>query len=106
MKGVCNASKNIRIIKHRLLLSKPISLLGKRSKRKFEWVDKTIFFQKKIDFSTITDAEIQRVEDKLNNRLRKRLNFEIPLQEMEKLLFIKEIAFYDFNPACQKQQNY
>jgi IS30 family transposase len=51
------------------------------------------YFPKKTDFSTITDAEIQRVEDKLNNRPRKRLNFETPLESMEKLLFNQEIAF-------------
>lgn len=51
------------------------------------------YLPKKTDFSTITDAEIQRVEDKLNNRPRKRLNFETPLEAMEKLLFNQEIAF-------------
>lgn len=51
------------------------------------------YFPKKTDFSKITDQEIQHVEDKLNNRPRKRLNFETPLETMDKLLFNHKIAF-------------
>ena len=51
------------------------------------------YFPKKTDFSTITDQQIQRVEDKLNNRPRKRLNFETPLEAMGNLLFNNKIAF-------------
>ena len=51
------------------------------------------YFPKKTDFSTITDQEIERIERKLNNRPRKRFNFDTPLQTMEKLLFNTEVAF-------------
>ena len=51
------------------------------------------YFPKKTDFSTITDHEIETIERKLNNRPRKRFNFETPLQTMEKLLFNTEVAF-------------
>lgn len=51
------------------------------------------YFPKKTDFSTINDKRIKEVEAKLNNRPRKRLNFETPLERMDKLLFNKEIAF-------------
>lgn len=51
------------------------------------------YFPKKTDFSTITDQQIQEVENKLNNRPRKRLNFETPLEAMDELLFNQKIAF-------------
>lgn len=51
------------------------------------------YFPKKTDFSTITDQEIEKIEIKLNNRPRKRLKFETPLEVMDKLLFKTEVAF-------------
>jgi IS30 family transposase len=51
------------------------------------------YFPKKTDFSTITNQEIKSIERKLNNRPKKRLNFETPLQMMEKLLFNPKVAF-------------
>lgn len=51
------------------------------------------YFPKKTDFSTITDQEVERIERKLNNRPRKRLKFETPLEVMDKLLFKTEVAF-------------
>lgn len=51
------------------------------------------YFPKKTDFSTITDEQIKWVEKKLNNRPRKRYNFETPLEVMDKLLFNTEVAF-------------
>lgn len=51
------------------------------------------YFPKKTDFETITNRRIQEIEDRLNNRPRKRLNFETPSERMEKLLFNSEIAF-------------
>jgi IS30 family transposase len=51
------------------------------------------YFPKKTDFSTITDQDIERIERKLNNRPRKRLKFETPLEVMDKLLFKTEVAF-------------
>lgn len=38
------------------------------------------FFPKKTDFSTVTDAEIRKVEHLLNNRPRKRLGFKTPYE--------------------------
>jgi IS30 family transposase len=51
------------------------------------------YFPKKTDFSNISDCEIKRIETKLNNRPRKRYNFETPLEVMDKLLFNSEVAF-------------
>ena len=51
------------------------------------------YFPKKTDFSNITDKEIKRIETKLNNRPRKRYNFDTPLEVMDKLLFNSEVAF-------------
>lgn len=51
------------------------------------------YFPKKTDFSLITEEEIERIETKLNNRPRKRYNFETPLEVMDKLLFNTEVAF-------------
>src|SRR6185503_9413606 len=36
------------------------------------------YFPKKYDFATITDKELQRVEDRLNNRPRKTLGYRTP----------------------------
>lgn len=51
------------------------------------------YFPKKSDFSLISDKEIKRIETKLNNRPRKRFNFDTPLEMMDKLLFNTEVAF-------------
>lgn len=51
------------------------------------------YFPKKTDFSTITEEKIQEIENKLNNRPRKRLNFDSPIEYMEKLLFNEKVAF-------------
>lgn len=51
------------------------------------------YFPKKTDFTTITDQQIIEVENILNNRPRKRLNFETPIERMEKLLFHNQVAF-------------
>jgi IS30 family transposase len=51
------------------------------------------YFPKKTDFSTITDQQIENIEKKLNNRPRKRFNFDTPLEVMDKLLFNSEVAF-------------
>jgi len=51
------------------------------------------YFPKKTDFSTITDQQVENIEKKLNNRPRKRFNFETPLEVMDKLLFNSEVAF-------------
>jgi IS30 family transposase len=51
------------------------------------------YFPKKTDFSSITDKQVADVVKKINNRPRKRFNFETPLEMMEKLLFKPEVAF-------------
>ena len=45
------------------------------------------YFPKKSDFNLIDDQMVRDIEKKLNSRPRKRLNFENPLAEMDKLLF-------------------
>jgi len=50
------------------------------------------YFPKKTDFSTITDEEVRRVQDKLNNRERKRLDFVSPNQYLCNLSLTK-VAF-------------
>ena len=44
------------------------------------------FFPKKTDFTTISEQELQAVEDNLNNRPRKRLNYLTPLEAFTKEL--------------------
>jgi len=51
------------------------------------------YFKKGSDFSLITNEEIKAVELKLNNRPRKRFNYENPIFVMNKLLFNKKVAF-------------
>ena len=51
------------------------------------------YFKKSSDFRPITQEQVKAVEDKLNNRPRKRFNYEKPIFVMEKLLFNKEVAF-------------
>lgn len=51
------------------------------------------YFAKGSDFTSITQQEIQRVENKLNNRPRKRYNYENPIFVMNQLLFNTEVAF-------------
>ena len=46
------------------------------------------YIPKKTDFDTVTDEFIQHVEDQLNNRPRKRFNFESPLT-----IFKQKVAF-------------
>jgi len=50
------------------------------------------YFPKKTDFSTILDQD-NRIERKLNDRPRKRFNFDKPLEIMDKLLFNTKVAF-------------
>lgn len=51
------------------------------------------YIPKKSDFSKLSDEFIKTIEDKLNNRPRKRYNFETPIFVMEKLLFNQNVAF-------------
>jgi len=51
------------------------------------------YIPKKSDFSKLTDEYISSIEVKLNNRPRKRYDFETPIFVMEKLLFNNEVAF-------------
>jgi len=51
------------------------------------------YFPKKTDFSNMLDQEINIIERKLNNRPRKRFNFDTPLKIIDKLLFNSKVAF-------------
>lgn len=51
------------------------------------------YFKKNSDFTTITDEMVKKIEKKLNNRPRKRFQFENPIFVMDKLLFHKKVAF-------------
>jgi IS30 family transposase len=51
------------------------------------------YFPKKTDFSTISDHQVQMVEEKLNNRPRKRFNFESPLYMFNLLTNSSKVAF-------------
>ena len=50
------------------------------------------YFKKGTDFDKIMDQRIDEVENKLNNRPRKRHKYETPIFVMEKLLFNSEVA--------------
>jgi IS30 family transposase len=45
------------------------------------------YIPKKTDFSTISDAYVKQVENKLNNRPRKRHKYQSPIFVMNQLLF-------------------
>ena len=49
------------------------------------------YIPKKTDFRTISDTYIKEIETKLNNRPRKRYNYETPIFVMEKLLFNQKL---------------
>jgi IS30 family transposase len=51
------------------------------------------YIPKKTDFRTVSDSYIKEIETKLNNRPRKRYNYETPIFVMEKLLFNQKVAF-------------
>ena len=44
------------------------------------------YFRKGMDFSELTDEQIQKVENKLNNRPRKRFGYLSPLEQLNKVL--------------------
>ena len=50
------------------------------------------YLPKKTDFTQITDQYINQIQNKLNNRPRKRFNYESPIFVMNKLLFNPEVA--------------
>jgi len=51
------------------------------------------YFKKSSDFSALTEMRIKEIENKLNNRPRKRFNFENPIFVMNQLLFNQKVAF-------------
>ena len=46
-----------------------------------------------MDFSELTDERILQIQNKINNRPRKRYSYESPIFVMNKLLFNPEVAF-------------
>ena len=51
------------------------------------------YFPKGSDFSSISDEEVIRVQEKINNRPRKRFGFKSPIFVMNDLLFNQKVAF-------------
>ena len=51
------------------------------------------YFKKGSDFTKLSHTDIKEIEDKLNNRPRKRFNFKNPIFVMNKLLFNRKVAF-------------
>lgn len=51
------------------------------------------YIPKSSSFSAITDEQISEIQNKINNRPRKRFGYENPIFVMEKLLFNPEVAF-------------
>jgi IS30 family transposase len=51
------------------------------------------YFTKKTDFTTLTETHIQNIENKLNNRPRKRYKYQTPIFVMNQLLFNHKVAF-------------
>lgn len=51
------------------------------------------YIPKKTNFSTISDVYVQEIENKLNNRPRKRHNYQTPIFVMNQLLFNQKVAF-------------
>ncbi|MFB0992532.1 MAG: hypothetical protein QMB78_10105, partial [Rhodospirillales bacterium] len=58
--------------------------LGARLKREYQRVDGQ-YFHKGTDFAKSTAADVQRVENLLNNRSRKALNYQTPDKVFAKL---------------------
>jgi IS30 family transposase len=51
------------------------------------------YIPKKSNFEDYTDEDIKAIQNKLNNRPRKRYNYETPIFVMENLLFNPKVAF-------------
>lgn len=51
------------------------------------------YIPKKTDFSALSDEYIKSIENKLNNRPRKRFDYETPIFVMNQLLFNQKVAF-------------
>ena len=51
------------------------------------------YIPKKLSFETITDDYLKSIETKLNNRPRKRYDYETPIFVMESLFFNQKVAF-------------
>lgn len=51
------------------------------------------YIKKKTDFRMLTDEYVKSIEIKLNNRPRKRFNYEKPIFVMENLLYNQNVAF-------------
>ena len=51
------------------------------------------YFPKGSDFSSISDDDVIRVQEKLNNRPRKRFGYKSPIFVMNNLLFNQKVAF-------------
>lgn len=51
------------------------------------------YFPKGTDFTLISERQIKEVENKLNNRPRKRYDYDSPIERMDKLLFNEKVAF-------------
>ena len=51
------------------------------------------YIPKKTDFNSITDEYVKFVENELNNRPRKRHNFETPINIFNQLIFQEKVAF-------------
>lgn len=51
------------------------------------------YIPKRMDFTELTDERILEIQNKINNRLRKRYSYESPIFVMNKLLFNPEVAF-------------
>lgn len=51
------------------------------------------YIPKKSDFTVLTDDYIKSIETKINNRPRKRFNYETPIFRMSKILFNQKVAF-------------
>jgi IS30 family transposase len=51
------------------------------------------YFKKKDDFNQLSDQQIKFIENKLNNRPRKRFKYKTPIFVMEELLFNQKVAF-------------
>lgn len=49
------------------------------------------YFPKKSDFTKITNQKIKEIENKINNRPRKRFNYENPIFVMDQLLFNQKL---------------
>ena len=73
-----------------------LQLIGTSFEWEFEWINKEIY-TKKSNFYDCIDEVIKMIQEKLNNRTRKRYNYKTPIFVLEKLILNTEFILLAWN---------